>query len=242
MKKNNINSFLNGVKNSLDQNTSCNTKFNLNEVPLAIGQCLYAMDFKTKKIVFQKGVFELLGYKPHEFTFETALNWYHPKDQELLNRLLNATVLYSRENNVSNNVGYYVYARIKHKNGDYVKILCKSNIYEFDNQGKLISTYSLLTDISFLDVGDKVQWVFKAHGLDSNRFKKYVLKEFEGFFTDRELEVLKLLSIGLTSTEISKKLFISKHTVDGHRRNMLKKTNCNNSIELINFSKTNAFI
>jgi len=50
----------------------------------------------------------------------------------------------------------------------------------------------------------------------------------------RELEVLKLLSEGFTSNEIGDRLFISPHTVEFHRKNLLQKFNARNGIHLIN--------
>ena len=51
--------------------------------------------------------------------------------------------------------------------------------------------------------------------------------------TPRELEILDLLSRGLSSKEIAEKLFISPHTVEYHRRQMFKKTDSRNIAELI---------
>lgn len=51
--------------------------------------------------------------------------------------------------------------------------------------------------------------------------------------TPRELEILDFLSRGLSSKEIAEKLFISPHTVEYHRRQMLKKTDSKNIAELI---------
>lgn len=51
--------------------------------------------------------------------------------------------------------------------------------------------------------------------------------------TERELEVLDLLSRGFSSREIAEKLFISPHTVEYHRRLLLKKTESKNIAELI---------
>lgn len=51
--------------------------------------------------------------------------------------------------------------------------------------------------------------------------------------TSREMEVLDLLSRGLSSMEIADRLFISPHTVDFHRRQLLKKTSSKNIAELI---------
>ena len=54
-------------------------------------------------------------------------------------------------------------------------------------------------------------------------------------FTEREMELIQLLSQGLSSKIIADKLEISKDTVDTHRRKMLKKANAYNTTELLNF-------
>lgn len=210
--------------------------------PLAVGQCIYVLDYQKKEVTFQNGITQFLGYRPEEFTFNHVISSYHPNDYDMVTRLLKATLQFASENNVSADVGYFVTYRIKRKDGTYVKILRQSNIFDADEDGKIISNVSMLTDISFLDASGKVQWKFDAPGLDQKKFKKYVTKEYADFFSDRELEVLKLLKDGITSSVIAEKLFISKHTVDGHRRKMLSKSHCSNTIDLINFSKINGLV
>ena len=51
--------------------------------------------------------------------------------------------------------------------------------------------------------------------------------------TSREREILGLLSKGHNSKEISEMLFLSPHTVDYHRMQLLKKTNSRNIAQLI---------
>ena len=52
----------------------------------------------------------------------------------------------------------------------------------------------------------------------------------------REREVLELICSGDTNGEIADKLFISKRTVEGHRKNLLEKTRCKNTASLVAFS------
>ncbi|HMR17966.1 MAG TPA: response regulator transcription factor [Sphingobacterium sp.] len=54
--------------------------------------------------------------------------------------------------------------------------------------------------------------------------------------TDREIEVLKLLSEEFTSKQIAEKLFISERTVETHRKNLLRKTNSTNTIGLLKYA------
>lgn len=51
--------------------------------------------------------------------------------------------------------------------------------------------------------------------------------------TTREKEVLKLLAQGLTGVQIAERLFLSKFTVENHRKNMLRKMNVKNVASLI---------
>ncbi|WP_242083634.1 response regulator [Aestuariivivens sediminis] len=49
----------------------------------------------------------------------------------------------------------------------------------------------------------------------------------------KELEVLELISKGLTTKEIAAKLYVSSRTIETHRANILKKLNVKNTAELI---------
>lgn len=55
-------------------------------------------------------------------------------------------------------------------------------------------------------------------------------------FTNRELDVLKLLVDGYTNKQVGEKLFISHRTVDTHRTNIMKKVGVNNVAGLISFA------
>lgn len=52
----------------------------------------------------------------------------------------------------------------------------------------------------------------------------------------REIEVLKLIAEGLTSTAIGDKLFIAPGTVEVHRRNIMKKLEMHNIAELTQYA------
>lgn len=51
--------------------------------------------------------------------------------------------------------------------------------------------------------------------------------------TNKEREVLSLVSTGLTTKEIADRLNLSHHTVESHRKNLRKKFQAKNSAELI---------
>jgi DNA-binding NarL/FixJ family response regulator len=56
--------------------------------------------------------------------------------------------------------------------------------------------------------------------------------------SDREIEIIELVTAGLTNEEIAKRLEISKRTVDNHISNILKKAGADvdNRVELVRWA------
>jgi DNA-binding NarL/FixJ family response regulator len=61
-------------------------------------------------------------------------------------------------------------------------------------------------------------------------------KEGKIKLTKRELQVLELLAEGLTNKEIAEKIFLSKRTVETHRKNLIVKTKSKNTSSLIKYA------
>lgn len=61
-------------------------------------------------------------------------------------------------------------------------------------------------------------------------------------FSLREIEVLHLIAEGLTNSEMSEQLFISKRTVEGHRQSLIEKTGARNTAALIRYAVLNGVI
>lgn len=64
----------------------------------------------------------------------------------------------------------------------------------------------------------------------------------EAVLSEREREILLLICKGLTNYEIADMLFISKRTVDKHRANILEKTNCKNTANLVVYAIKNGLV
>jgi len=58
----------------------------------------------------------------------------------------------------------------------------------------------------------------------------------------REVEIIQLICDQLTNEEISKKLFLSKRTIDNHRQNILNKLGMNNTAGLVRFAVENGLV
>ncbi|HRP30244.1 MAG TPA: response regulator transcription factor [Agriterribacter sp.] len=60
--------------------------------------------------------------------------------------------------------------------------------------------------------------------------------------TRREKEILHLIADGLSNPQIAEKLFISQHTADTHRKNLLSKFETNNTASLIKLAGKSGLI
>ncbi len=58
-----------------------------------------------------------------------------------------------------------------------------------------------------------------------------------GELSDRELEVLRMMALGLTNAEIAQQLYVSVRTVETHRSHIHQKLNVRNRAELVRRAK-----
>jgi len=60
--------------------------------------------------------------------------------------------------------------------------------------------------------------------------------------TQREIEIIRLVSQGFTNKEIAEELFISPRTADTHRTNIMRKLDLHNVAEIVRFAFQNKLI
>jgi len=84
---------------------------------------------------------------------------------------------------------------------------------------------------------DELKEAIERFRCDKAEKEQYRLPEklkTEFSLTPREIEIIELIAQCKSSKEISEILFISRHTVDTHRRNILEKTGMKSTAELLN--------
>ncbi|HLR00844.1 MAG TPA: response regulator transcription factor [Sphingobacterium sp.] len=75
---------------------------------------------------------------------------------------------------------------------------------------------------------------------DFESSSKKIMREKD--ISERELEVLQLIGEGYTNTEIANRIFLSKRTIEGHRQNLIHKTDTKNTASLVRFAVLNGLI
>ncbi len=68
----------------------------------------------------------------------------------------------------------------------------------------------------------------------NNPSQKPVKTSCEGIkLSERETEIIQLIALGLVNKQIAERLFISTHTVNTHRKNIMSKLGTNNTASLL---------
>lgn len=135
--------------------------------------------------------------------------------------------------------------RFKRNDGEYLNLLEQINILEFDHKGRGML---FLGNIIKLENNDMIPLrasatLIREKGLSKTLFSRlYPTSANRNHISRREKSILKELGTGKTSREIASKLFISPHTVDTHRRNLLKKLKCRSVVELVRFAMVNGLL
>ena len=70
--------------------------------------------------------------------------------------------------------------------------------------------------------------------------KKVTLSD-KGKLSNREISIIKLICLERTNQEIADELFLSKRTVEGHRRRILEKVGAKNTAGLVVYAIANGF-
>lgn len=115
---------------------------------------------------------------------------------------------------------------------DYISDILKAGAlgYVLKNTGK----ENLLNAIATLQSGSNYLSEEVSKTLLSSFIKNVPFEQATEKLSDREKEVLECIASGLTTQEIGEKLFISKNTVETHRKNLLYKLKARNTAELVN--------
>lgn len=197
-------------------------------------QAFYIFDWRTNTIPYQRGISELLGYQAHEFTTSTLGDYVHPDDADRYLHLVRISNEWARTTRPEPfESGAMLDYRVRHKNGHYLKVIRESTIYEYCRNHAPRSSMNMLTNLTGIKHENSVNLT-----ITNIKTGEVYLENRDAFpsgfmLSEREMEILLRLKKGMNSTAIGEELFISRHTVDTHRRNMLAKTGCRNVMEMV---------
>lgn len=186
-------------------------------------------NFKDADIEFcSDGIARILGYDPVYFSRNQLLNNIHPEDLPIfLKHEIKTTEFYSGLSPLQTSKYKVRYDfRVQNQFGVYKRLMRQVVHFGMDDAGKPTRTLSVYTDISYLKRDTAIQLTIL--GLEGEPSFCDVNPEISqpkssNPFSERELQVLKLLSTGTSVKKIAIKLNLCLSTINNHRHNMLLK-------------------
>ena len=136
--------------------------------------------------------------------------------------------------------------RYKTKDGSYINFLEHLYVLELDENGRAAL---FLGNPTVIDTSEVLPIRFSAKIIRSNSVPETVLTKTYSRskvslenLTPREMDILRHLSLGMTSKQIGDDLHISPSTVNSHRQNLLNKLGCKSVVELTRIAFQNGLM
>lgn len=203
----------------------------------------YIINFETMQMEYvDKRAYDVLGINPKELTFDSILTRIHPDDFKCVYEKESIAAKFLFTKIPPADIPLYKIAyliRLLHANGSYRTILYQSKALTISSEGKIQQVICIHTDVSYLHIpiDHKISFIsserpsyFSLTPHTSFQLEENNSKEL---FSKREKEIISLLAAGKNFKDIATALHLSPHTINTHKKNMLKKSYCNNTTQLV---------
>lgn len=244
------------LKNSIRSNQALEHRISnlVSDFPSALldtqsASVLYVFDFRTAKYHYvSQSCFSLLGISRKEFYDKgeaVMALLLHPQDKAAFTTEMAAVFMKKARSISDEQLAKSVFGltfRLKHSNGDYVKCLSQFTIALRDELGHPVIAVGSYTDISLYKSDDLLRLHLTTCSAQGKVVEVLYEKESGSPITKREAEIIKLIADGKANKAISEKLNISIFTVKAHRRNILRKMECDNFSQVVTNARNNAWI
>ena len=203
----------------------------------------YIMNFDTMQMDHvDTRIQSVLGIDPKDWSLDRVFDLVHPEDLKHMHRKEAAAVDFILNRIPTEDILKYkvVYViRLRHADGSYRTILQQSKTLTVSEDGKVQQVLGIHTDVSYLNmpVDNKISFIgdgrpsFYAIPTEDDYTPEHY--DYSTLFTSREKEILSNIAKGKTFGEIAGILNLSPHTINTHKKNILRKTDCKNTTELI---------
>jgi len=200
---------------SLEKKTKTNNQF------------FFVADILQVKILFtSKRSIDMLGVKPEDVEPSIFFKATHPDDLKRHN--LARTKLFSLGQELFiEKKGFGLIStsfRTRHGTEQYHNRLVQCYLFYTEFPFESVFLFQVVTDITSYSKIKHGYHFYVGTDLSLFRYPDESLLLMGNIFSDREFEIIKLISSGFSSEQVAQKLFLSVHTINTHRRNILKKT------------------
>jgi hypothetical protein len=177
---------------------------------------------------------QMIGIKPEELDAYHFMEATHPDDLE--KHTLGRSKMFNTANDLfrtkKGSALLSINLRIRNYLGEYPDLLFQL-YFMYSEQFNTVFLFQVHTDIDSFKKRKHGYHYYVGTDFSKFRYPDEELLALGNPLSDREFEIVQLIESHLSSEEIAKKLFLSVHTVNTHRRNILEKTGKATMAELI---------
>ena len=182
---------------------------------------------KIAYLYSSNGSLQLIGYEPEQINPAIFVDITHPDDLHRLD-LCRIEMIKIANDMYSIKKGITLMSftlRLRRPAGDYNNFLGQAYFFYSRVPVEAVFLIQVITKIDWFKMTKHGSHYYIGNDMSLFRFPDEKLLKVGHNLSDREFEIVKLVEKGLSSKQIAEKLFLSVHTVDNHRSNILDKMN-----------------
>jgi Bacterial regulatory proteins, luxR family len=190
-------------------------------------QYFQVFDVGQMKFLFtSRNIFHLIGVTPEEINPGHYTQLVHPDDEEILGQARARVYKMEREIFQAQKGSLFISFNLRIRNAadNYINVLVQEYMFYSPIPYKAVFLIQVITNIDWCKMKKDRFHHYAGNDLSLFRFPDRELLEIGPGLSYREFEIIRLIAAGLGSKEIADKLFLSIHTVNTHRSNILEKT------------------
>ncbi len=199
-------------------------------------QFFYVGDILQMHIIFSSTrCYHMLGIAPEELTPYHFFEATHPDDmfRHTLGRAKMFKIAHDLFKAEKGDALLSTNIRLRNPEGKYSDTLLQLYFYYSTIPYKSVFVIKVHTNIDWFTGRKHGFHYYVGNDISYFRYPDEKLLMTGVPFSDREFEIIKLIETGLSSDLIANKLYLSVHTVNTHRRNILEKAKKQNMSDVI---------
>jgi len=201
-------------------------------------QFFHIADVIKVQILFaSKRSAQMIGTEPDKFTPDRIFEVRHPDDKEK-HMVLRGKMFKTAHDLYNSEKGEMLLSsciRLCNSQNKYVPVLSQAYFFNTELPHKTVYMLMVFTEVELFSKTRCAHHHYFGNDMSYFRYPDEQLMKTGNIFSDREFEIIQLLAKGLSTKQISDKLFLSPFTVNTHRSNILQKSGKANMQEVISW-------
>lgn len=201
---------------------------------------VYVYSFQEGRMIYADGWERIVGIPDEQITMQIIPQLTVPEFAPFVHEINDKALMFLHKRNERLKEYYFrIETKLKHTNGLKVPVTATVAVHDTLDNGHLSSIMGRFLVDHSIKFGKVMR--FSAFGPEKDIFENTLNNElfYLNRISEKEMEVIKLISKGLTYKEIGEILYISSSAVEKRVRTLFKRFEIKNNAELVGFAYEN---